>query len=130
MQDRPTASELLKAAQEFCEKDLMEATTGRVRFHVRVLQNVLAILEREWEGEEAAVRAEWERLSALLDEVPQQAPAGFGLLRDQIKARNAELSARIRRGDLDARFDETLAALRATVDEKLKISNPRWRETR
>jgi hypothetical protein len=129
MQDRPTAAELLRAAQEFCEKDLMEATTGRVRFHVRVLQNVLAILEREWEGEDAAVRAEWERLSALLDDATDP-PVGLGPLRDQVKGRNAELSARIRRGDLDDRFDETLTALRTTVADKLDIANPRWRETR
>ena len=54
MQDRPTAIELLKAAQEFCERDLQPNLTGRVRFHARVLQNVLGILEREWAGEEKA----------------------------------------------------------------------------
>jgi hypothetical protein len=126
VQDRPTAIELLRAAQEFCEKDLQAALTGRVRFHARVLQNVLAILEREWAGEGAAVEAEWERLRILLGKDEPMAD-GLQALSDQVRAYNAELSARIRAGELDDRFEETLEALRATVGEKLAIANPRWR---
>ena len=125
MQDRPTAIELLKVAQEFCEKDLMPATEGRVRFHVRVLQNVLGILEREWAGAEAAVRAEWERLSALLDTTDDAADT-FAAVRDQIRSANVELARRIRTGELDDRFEETVAALSETIEEKLKIANPRY----
>jgi hypothetical protein len=125
MQDRPTAIELLRAAQEFCEKDLQPALSGRVRFHARVLQNVLGILEREWAGEDAAVRAEWERLRDLLTKDGDQ-PADLGSLSDQVKAWNAELSMRVRDGAYDDRFDEVLESLRATVADKLAIANPRW----
>lgn len=129
MQDRPTAVELLRAAQAFCEDDLMEATTGRVRFHVRVLRNVLHILEREWEGEEAALRAEWQRLGVLLGQDTVE-PASLAELRDQVRRRNADLSEQIRRGNLDGRLDEARDVLRATVADKLAIANPRYVEGR
>jgi hypothetical protein len=125
MQDRPTAAELLKVAQEFCEKDLMNATEGRVRFHVRVLQNVLGILEREWAGEEDAVRAEWDRLRSLLAS-DDQMPDTFGALKDQVRAWNADLARKIRAGELDDRFDETVSALSDVVESKLRIANPRY----
>jgi hypothetical protein len=125
MQDRPTAAELLRAAQEFCENDLMPALTGRVRFHARVLLNVLRILEREWEGEEAAVRAERERLRGLLGK-DDDAPDTFGALREQVRSWNAELAGRIRDGALDDRLEETAATLRATVADTLAIANPSY----
>jgi hypothetical protein len=130
MQDRPTAIELLQIAQEFCEKDLQPALTGRVRFHARVLQNVLAILERELAGEDAAVRAEWDRLNAMLGDDGSDQPADLASLSAKVRERNTELGAKIRAGDLDDRFDEVLESLRATVAEKLAIANPRWSETR
>src|SRR5438270_13383460 len=63
MQDRPTAAELLRAAREFCERELLGELKGRRQFHTRVLINVLSILEREWDGEDDALRAEWKRLA-------------------------------------------------------------------
>ena len=125
MQDRPTAVELLRAAQEFCEKDLMPQLTGRVRFHARVLANVLGILEREWEGEEDALRAEWDRLRVLLDEEPVSPSTARGVA-EQVREWNATLAARVRAGDLDDRFDDLIEVLSATVEEKLAIANPRW----
>lgn len=127
MQDRPTAIELLKAAQEFCERDLLTNLTGRVRFHARVLQNVLGILEREWAGEEQAVRSEWERLRSLLgkDAEPNQT---FEATRDEVVAWNRELGSRIRAGEQDDRWDETVEAVYETVLEKLAIANPRHSE--
>src|SRR5688500_14570941 len=100
MQDRPTAIELLKAAQEFCENDLMPALTGRVGFHARVLLNVLRILERELAGEEDALRAEWDRLSQLLGALDEE-PVGFAELAEAVRGGNMELASRIRDGELD-----------------------------
>jgi hypothetical protein len=124
MQDRPTAEELLQAARDFCENDLLPNLTGRVQFHTRVLLNVLGILQREWEGEEAAVRAEYDRLRSLLE--LDEPPLSFADLRRKVRAANAELAEKIRAGALDDRFDETLDALRATTREKLEIANPNW----
>jgi ATP-dependent protease HslVU (ClpYQ) ATPase subunit len=124
MQDRPTAQELLKAAKDFVERDLLPALEGRVQFHARVLQNVLSILEREWEGEETAVRAEYDRLRALL--ALEEGQESFAELRESVRAANTELAKKIRSGEMDDRFDETLVALDRTVQEKLAIANPNW----
>jgi hypothetical protein len=124
MQDRPTAAELLKAARAFCEDELGPALTGRLRFQVRVLQNILGILEREWENEEDAVRAEYARLQPLLG--LDEAPDTFKELRERVRAANVDLAKKIRAGDLDDCFDETLDALHATATEKLAIANPNW----
>jgi hypothetical protein len=125
MQDRPTAAELLRAAREFCERDLLPELGGRTRFHARVLANALGILEREWEGEEEALLDEWERLGTLLDaSVPP--PSTLAGLRDGVRSRNVELSSRIRSGAMDERFEETAALLAQTVAAKLAIANPRY----
>jgi hypothetical protein len=124
MQDRPTAQELLNAARDFCERDLLPNLSGRVQFHARVLQNVLGILEREWDGEEQAVRSEYERLQSLLE--LDEPPETFAELRDKVRAANADLAERIRNGAMDDRFDETLQALTETTREKLAIANPNW----
>lgn len=121
MQDRPTAAELLQAARDFCERDLLPELTGRRRFHTRVLINVLSILEREWEGEADALRAEWRRLDALLGEAETRDDVAGA-----VRERNKELSAKIRAGELDDRWDEMLSLLRETVAEKLAIANPRY----
>lgn len=135
MQDRPTAQELLKAARDLCERDLLPALTGRVQFHTRVLVNVLAILEREWEQEEPGVRAEYVRLQQLLelDEVQGEVPAprhsaepSFAEIRERVRTANTELAEKIRSGEMDDRFDDVLAALEATTNDKLAIANPNW----
>jgi hypothetical protein len=88
-----------------------------------VLQNVLGILEREWEQESEAVRAESERLCRLLGS-ESSAPSGLGPLCDEVREHNRELARRIRAGELDDRWDETLDAVYETVVEKLRIANP------
>jgi len=125
MQDRPTAAELLSAAREFCERELGPELTGRLRFQVRVMQNILGILEREWTGEEAAVRAEWERLRVLLGDRIQE-PSSFGEAKQRVLEANRELASRIRRGEMDERWDEVVAAVFTTVAEKLAIANPAY----
>jgi hypothetical protein len=125
MQDRPTAVELLQAAEDFCERELGPSLTGRMRFQVRVLQNLLGILRREWEGEEEALGAELERLRLLLG-TDDERPSSFAALQERVKELNADLSRRIRAGDLDDRSDEVRLALYDTIREKLAIANPRY----
>ena len=126
MQDRPTAVELLKAAQEFCEKDLGPQLTGRLRFHTRVLQNVLGILEREWESEESAVRAEWDRLQTSLS-TRQEIPASFKELSATVREANQSLAQQVRSGAMDDSLDQIADTLYETVVEKLDIANPNHR---
>jgi len=106
--DVPSAPQLLDAVREFLESDVLSATEGRVRFHVRVAANVVAMVGRELEfgGELAAEHAA--RL------------AGLGV------ASEAELAAAIRSGAFDDRLAEVSDAVRATVAGKLAVANPRY----
>ena len=106
--DAPTAAQLVEAVREFLEGDVMAATEGRVRFHARVAGRVLAIVERELAAGDGPDRAHAARLAAL------------GVTDD------AELAAAIRAGDLDDRWDEVAAAVRAEVADKLAVANPTY----
>jgi hypothetical protein len=104
--DAPTAAQLVEAVREYLEGDVMAATEGRVRFHARVAARALAIVERELASAEALAAAHATRLAAL----------GY--------ADDATLAAAIRSGDLDARWDDVTAAVRAAVADKLAVANP------
>jgi hypothetical protein len=104
--DRPDVAELVAAVREFLERDVMATAEGRVQFHTRVAVNTLHMVERELlEGDamEAEHRA---RLR------------GLGYADDR------ELSAAIRRGDLDGRWDAVMTAVYESVIEKLRVANP------
>ena len=106
--DRPAGPELLRAVREFLTAEVGSAdvTDPRLRFHARVAANALRIAEREAmlaAGHERRHRA---RLAAL------------GCADD------AGLCAAIRDGSLDHRFDDVVAAVRATAVEKLTVANP------
>ena len=106
--DVPTAAQLVEAVREFLERDVMEATDGRVRFHIRVAVNALNMVQRELEvgaTQAADHRAALDRLGV---------------------ADEAALAAAIRNGDFDDRRSELLEVLRSTVRAKLEVANPRY----
>jgi len=105
--DMPSALQLLDAVREFLETEVIAASEGRVRFHVRVAANVVA--------RELALG-------------PAQAVAHAARLARLGVADEAELAAAIRSGALDDRLDEVRAAVRATVADKLAVANPRYLE--
>jgi hypothetical protein len=123
--DRPTAVELLRAVEAFLEDEVVGALQGPARFHARVAANVVAIVARELETEDAHGTAEWERLGRLLGE-PGPPPAARAALREGLRARSQALCERIRAGQADAGpfRAAVLAHLRASVDEKLAVSRP------
>jgi Domain of unknown function (DUF6285) len=104
--DIPSAAELLDAVAEFLASDVLPATEGRVRFHVRVAANVVGMVARELVLGPAQAAAHASRLEAL------------GVHSD------AELAAAIRSGALDGRAQEVRDAVRATVADKLAVANP------
>jgi len=124
MQDRPTAGELLEAIEEFLRERTRVEADRLLRFQFMVAANSLAILRREWEGEEAALDAEWARLDALLG--PREPPRGFQALRDALAARNDELYTLIAQGRFDApdAEDALLDHLTQTVTDKVRIATP------
>jgi hypothetical protein len=104
----PTSGELVEAVREWLERDVMTSTEGRLRFHARVAVNVLAMVERELAVGDAQQAAHAERLASL------------GMADD------AELASAIRNGSLDDRFDEVRAVLRADVDDRIAVANPKY----
>ena len=128
MQDRPSVRELLDAVRAFLEEDVVPALAGPRQFHARVAANVLAIVGRELAGEEASLLAEWQRLAVVLGEDASAPPARLEALRAAVRERTAALAERIRRGDADAGpfRDAVRAHVRATVEDKLRVANPRF----
>jgi len=123
--DRPTGVELLRAVERFLEQEVVPQLDGPRRYHARVAANVVAIVAREIETEEAQLQSEWDHLGALLG-LREQRPAARDALRDAVRARSQALAERIRRGDADAGTwrAELIAHLRRTVADKLAVSRP------
>ncbi len=130
MQDRPTATELLAAVRAFLQAEVVPALTDhRLKFHTLIAANVVAIVERELTDEEERLRAEWHRLVALdTDATPANPPASLAALTADIDVRRHALCARIRAGEADAGpwRSEVLDYARWAVEEKLRVSNPRY----
>lgn len=112
LHDVPSAAQLVEAVREWLERDVLTSTTGRVQFHTRVAMNVLAMVERE------------------LALGPDQRAAHVARLADLGVADDHELARAIRDGRLDDRLSDVVAAVRASVIEKLKVANPGYFESR
>jgi len=129
MQDRPSAIELLEAAADFVDREIVLATEGRVQFQSRVVANVMRIVAREIQLEDPFVRAEVRALAALLGE---NEPHVHGLddLRKATCKLNERLSAKIQSGDADSGpwRGEVLKLVRQAVEDKLRIANTRYVE--
>jgi hypothetical protein len=106
--DVPSAAQLVDAVREWLQNDVLTSTTGRVQFHSRVAINVLAMVEREL------------RLGARQAEDHARRLAELGVTSD------AELAAAIRSGSLDSHIDDVVAAVRASVVDKLSVANPTY----
>ena len=126
MQDRPTMEELLQAVTRFLDEEVVPHLGGSRQFYCRVAANALRTVMRELDHEEAQLAAEWERLNALLSQAPQ--PSSRAALKQALRQRTEALCERIRRGDADAGLyrAQVLAHVRASVKEKLQVSNPDW----
>jgi alcohol dehydrogenase class IV len=130
MQDRPTSVELLQAAADFVESELVPAVQGARQFQARVVANVMRIVAREIQLEDPAVRSEVKALARLLG---HDAPHLHSLddLRAAAASMGEELTAKIRAGEADdgAWRREVLALVRRSVEDKLSIANPRYLES-
>jgi Domain of unknown function (DUF6285) len=128
VQDRPEAHELAAAVAEFLAAQVRPAVPRELRFLVLVAANTCAILARETESMSAAAAAEARRLLALVDDADGAADAeaggdgaAAGRLAWDLRSR---LAARIRAGELDERWNETIDALRDSVRAKLEVAHP------
>jgi Domain of unknown function (DUF6285) len=128
MNDRPTAAELIAAARQFLEAELLPTLADpRLRFQALVAANVLAVAERELLTEEEHLREEWQRLTEA-GSVSGPVPERLAALREAVRAGNECLCDQIRRGAFDdpPRFGNLRRQLRQAVERKLEVANPRY----
>ncbi len=108
--DAPDTGELLDAVRGFLEAEVVPVLEGRRRFHALVAVNVLGMVQRELDLGPAQSVAHAERLGRLG-------------VRDE-----GELAQAIRSGSLAGREAEVREAVRATVADKLRVTNPSYLE--
>ena len=129
MQDRPTSIELLEVAADFVESELVPAVQGARQFQARVVANVMRVVAREIKLEDPLVRSEVKALAHLLG---HDAPHLHSLNDLCAAAMNMgeELTTKIRAGEADDGDwrREVLAVVRQSVEDKLRIANPRYLE--
>jgi hypothetical protein len=129
MQDRPTSVELLEAAADFVESELVPAVQGARQFQARVVANVMRVVAREIKLEDPLVRSEVKALAHLLG---HDAPHLHSLddLTAAAVSMGEELTTKIRAGEADDGDwrREVLAIVRQSVEDKLRIANPRYLE--
>lgn len=129
MQDRPTSVELLEAAADFVESELMPGVQGARQFQARVVANVMRVVAREIKLEDQLVRSEVKALARLLG---HDAPHLHSLndLCAAAVSMGEELTTKIRAGEADDGDwrREVLAVVRQGVEDKLRIANPRYLE--
>ena len=125
MQDRPTATELLEAIEEFLRERSTNEKDRYYKFQFLVAANSLAILRREWELEEGHLYSEWIRLDDLLLDSPEM-PPDTASIRQELLARNERLCDLINAGVFDDPSGERalLEHLIATARDKLRIASP------
>jgi aminoglycoside phosphotransferase (APT) family kinase protein len=114
MHDPPSAAELVGAVRELLERDVLEATEGRLRFHVRVAVNVLSMVERELTGDPAATAGLLARLGALTADLDGA----------DVPARLAALAGAVRTGRIAPDDPVLRAFVTDLVRAKLAVSNP------
>ncbi len=113
MQDRPTAPELLDSVAEYLFGELRPGVPREQRFRVLVAANVCAVVAREIRAGEGPDREDLELFNDLLGEE-----------QGDVRTAAAELSRRLRSGELDDRIDELAPRLEEHVRRKLEIARP------
>ena len=118
MQDRPTAAELLDSVAEYLFAELRPEVPREQRFKVLVAANVCAVVAREISAGDEPDREDLELFNELLGEQV-----------DDPRAAAAELSRRIRSGELDDRIAGLAPRLEEYVRRKLEIARPGYSES-
>jgi Domain of unknown function (DUF6285) len=113
MQDRPTAPELLESVAEYLFGELRPEVPREQRFKVLVAANVCAVVAREIRAGDEPDEADLALFSELLGEEVSDAHTAA-----------AELSRRLRMGELDDRIEELAPRLEQHVRRKLDIARP------
>ena len=118
MQDRPTAPELLDSVAEYLFGELRPEVPREQRFKVLVAANICAVVAREFRAGDQPDAEDLALFGELLGEEPED-----------VRSAAAELSHRLRSGELDDRLDELAPRLEEHVRRKLEIARPGYDQT-
>ncbi|MEO1552744.1 MAG: DUF6285 domain-containing protein [Pseudomonadota bacterium] len=116
MHDHPSVAELVQAVKNFIDDTAAPNLSGHAAFHARVASNALATILRDIELRPQSEASERARLIALLG------ASGDVTVEDL----NADLSSRIRAGEMTPDTSGLLAHLKATTMAQVEIDQPRY----
>ncbi len=111
---RPAATDLLAIVQGYLESEISPQVSPVHQFQLKIVSRVLATVRRELDLAPSANAAEVERLQELL------------CCEGSFEELNAALARAIRAGDFDVDDAALLAHLRASIEDALRINNPKW----
>lgn len=127
---RPVSADLLAVVREYLERDLAPLVPEYHRFQLRIVDRLLATVDREQQLAPTANRAEIARLLQLLEREGNghtNASADEGLNElDTLADLNRQLARSLRTRTLAHDDRRVLAHLRATLEASLRINNPKW----
>jgi hypothetical protein len=113
VQDRPSAPDLLDAVAEYLFAELRPEVPREQRFKVLVAANLCAVVAREIRAGDIPDREDFTLFSEVL-----------GKEHDNVRSAAADLSARLRSGELDDRLGDLAPHLEEHVRRKLDIARP------
>ena len=122
-QDRPSAPELLESVAEYLFAELRPEVPREQRFRVLVAANLCAVVARELRAGDQPAKEDLALLRELLG-----ASGGEELSGDELDAAvreaEAELSRRLRSGELDEGLGDLADRLAEHVRRKLEVARP------
>lgn len=113
--NRPNNQELLESVTEFLQKKIIPQVDKHSAFHTKVAINVLNIVAREIEQNEAMGNSEKQRLQQLLNNSSEDS-----------STLNQELCNLISEGDIALDQPELIEHLWESTKAKVAIDNPRY----
>ncbi|MFB5651759.1 DUF6285 domain-containing protein [Leptospira wolffii] len=127
MQDKPSATELLEAIQEFLMKDVLPEFKDKdlLSYKTLVSWNMLGVISREIRSGEESLDKELARLSSLLGK-KGRIPGTWNEKKNLVQSWNTELRDKIRSEKKSVKDAEFWKHVKETVREKVEIVNPRF----
>lgn len=127
MQDKPSATELLEAIQDFLMKEVLPEFRDKdlLAYKTLVSWNMLGVISREIRSGEESLDKELSRLSSLLGKKSEY-PKTWNEKKDLTSTWNEELRDIIRKEKKSLEDTEYWKHIKESVIEKVEIVNPRF----
>ncbi|TGK42433.1 DUF6285 domain-containing protein [Leptospira andrefontaineae] len=127
MQDKPSATELLEAIQDFLMKEVLPEFRDKdlLAYKTLVSWNMLGVISREIRSGEESLDKELTRLSSLLKK-KTELPKTWNEKKNLTSSWNEELRDIIRKEKKSLEDTEYWKHIKESVIEKVEIVNPRF----